>query len=308
MAANKTLTIFTPTYNRAYILPKLYESLCRQSCDDFVWSIVDDGSTDNTEELVRGWIDDNKIEIKYLRQENGGKMRAHNRGVERCGTPLFVCVDSDDYMTDTAVEEILDFWHNNYHGEENICGMIANRAMIYAENGIPTESVTLPPIKSCCFRDLGTKYSHRGETSVVYLTDLIKKYPFPEIPGEKFITEAFVYDQIDYSGYQYILNGKPVVICEYRSDGYTMNSLMLFHSAPTGWAMFYNQKVKFWRKATSYKNHLRSIVYYIIMCRIKGNTTKEIYRDCADRSVNFFVALALSPYYKCKLFKKINNA
>ena len=91
-----TVCVFTPTYERAYILPVLYESLVTQTCRDFVWMIVDDGSTDGTEELVRSWIEDGAIAIDYVRTGNGGKPRAINLGVDRCTSPLFFVVDSDD--------------------------------------------------------------------------------------------------------------------------------------------------------------------------------------------------------------------
>src|SRR5699024_7599204 len=108
-----TLTIFTPTYNRAYILPKLYNSLVEQSNKDFVWLIVDDGSTDNTKKLVFTWIRENKISIKYYYQKNQGKSIAHNKGVKETDTELFSCVDSDDYLTKDCVEVVMNTWNNN---------------------------------------------------------------------------------------------------------------------------------------------------------------------------------------------------
>ena len=101
------LTIFTPTYNRAYTLKKLYASLIEQINQNFEWLIVDDGSTDNTEEVVKQWVDEKKITIRYFKQRNGGKQRAHNKGVEICNTELFICVDSDDYIVKDSVDKIL---------------------------------------------------------------------------------------------------------------------------------------------------------------------------------------------------------
>jgi len=106
MFNEKRITVFTPTYNRAYILNRLYESLKKQSSKSFLWLIIDDGSTDNTEELVNAWIRENIIEIRYYKQENGGKQRAHNKAVELCDTELFICVDSDDYLTENAIEGV----------------------------------------------------------------------------------------------------------------------------------------------------------------------------------------------------------
>lgn len=94
----KKITVFTPTYNRAYTLSKCYKSLKQQTCKDFVWLIIDDGSTDNTQELVEEWITENEIEIQYHYQKNQGMHGAHNTAYELIETELNVCIDSDDYM------------------------------------------------------------------------------------------------------------------------------------------------------------------------------------------------------------------
>ena len=106
-----TLTIFTPTYNRAYTLHLCYESLKRQTSKDFVWLIVDDGSTDNTKEVVENWISENEVSIRYHYQDNQGMHGAHNTAYELIDTELNVCIDSDDYMPDDAVEKIVLFWN-----------------------------------------------------------------------------------------------------------------------------------------------------------------------------------------------------
>ena len=106
----KKVTVFTPAYNRGYTLNKLYESLLRQTDNRFCWLIVDDGSTDETEELVSTWMEENRIKIEYYKQANQGKPTAHNKGVELTKTELFTCVDSDDYLTDDAIAEIIDAW------------------------------------------------------------------------------------------------------------------------------------------------------------------------------------------------------
>ena len=126
----KHLTIFTPTYNRAYILNKLYESLCVQTCQDFEWLIVDDGSTDNTKELVDTWMGEGRIAIRYVYQQNGGKQRAFNKAVALTNSELFVCIDSDDQLTtEHVVEESLAYWdeHKNEALERQIGGMVSLR-------------------------------------------------------------------------------------------------------------------------------------------------------------------------------------
>ena len=126
----KTLTVFTPTFNRAYTLHKCYESLKRQSSKDFVWLIIDDGSSDNTKEIVYKWINENEIEIRYYYQKNQGMHGAHNTAYELIDTEINTCIDSDDYMTDYAVERIVDFWKKNK--ERGLAGFVALDAY---ENG-----------------------------------------------------------------------------------------------------------------------------------------------------------------------------
>ena len=117
------LTIFTPTYNRRELLERAYRSLTEQTRQDFIWLIVDDGSTDGTSEQVQEWIEANQILIRYHVRENGGKMRAHNDGVRLCHTELFLCLDSDDYLGTDAVEQIYLCWSRNQ--DDHVAGIIA---------------------------------------------------------------------------------------------------------------------------------------------------------------------------------------
>lgn len=230
----KTLTIFTPTYNRAYILPQLYTSLMKQTNRDFEWLIVDDGSTDNTKELVNKWIGENSIQICYIEQENGGKMKAHNTGVQNTDTELFFCVDSDDYIVDTAVDMILHEWDNLDTDEKNsLAGMVGYRGI----------SIDIPmgnEFPGNVERDsLGGFYEKglTGDTSLIFRTEIIKKFPFPIIANEKFITEAYVYDQID-RNYLFYAIPKVLTICEYRSDGLTQNLLKVTFRNPCGYVAY----------------------------------------------------------------------
>ena len=103
----KTLTVFTPAFNRAHTLVRTYESLCRQTCQDFCWLVVDDGSTDNTRQLVEGWIEEGRIPVRYIYKENGGLHTAYNTAYANIDTELNMCVDSDDFLPDDAVDLIL---------------------------------------------------------------------------------------------------------------------------------------------------------------------------------------------------------
>ena len=117
-----TLTVFTPAYNRAHTIGRTYASMCRQTCKDFEWLIIDDGSSDNTRELVEGWIAEGKVPIRYIYQQNQGMHGAHNTAYRNIDTPLNTCIDSDDYMPDDAVEKILKCWQEK--GSDKVAGLV----------------------------------------------------------------------------------------------------------------------------------------------------------------------------------------
>ena len=127
----KTLTVFTPAYNRAHTIGRTYKSLCRQTCKDFEWLVIDDGSSDNTKELVEGWIKENKIPIRYIYQQNQGMHGAHNTAYANITTELNTCIDSDDFMPDDAVENIVYFWKQN--GSDKYAGIIGLDQVVSGE-------------------------------------------------------------------------------------------------------------------------------------------------------------------------------
>lgn len=143
---NKMITVFTPTYNRAYILPKLYDSLLSQTNKAFKWIIVDDGSDDGTKELVDLWKSENKIEIGYIYQKNRGKAMAHNAAMEHIDTELVCICDSDDVLTERAIEFIEKCWKEGGYGRPEIAGIVAYMRE-KSEESIPEEK-ELPKMKS----------------------------------------------------------------------------------------------------------------------------------------------------------------
>ena len=183
-----TLTVFTPTYNRAYVLKQCYDSLCRQTCKDFVWMIVDDGSSDNTKEIVDEWMaNDNGFEIRYVYKQNGGMHTGHNKAYELIDTELNVCIDSDDFMPDDAVELIVNFWEENK--DSSYSGIIA--LDVYKNGQVIGKE--LPNKKSTT---LSGYYQNggQGDKKLIYRTEIINKYPpYPEFEGEKFVPLDYKY-------------------------------------------------------------------------------------------------------------------
>lgn len=229
------LTVFTPAYNRAHTLPRTYESLCAQSCKDFIWLIVDDGSTDNTAELVRGWQSrDNGFEIQYVYKENGGMHTAHNTAYENIKTELNVCIDSDDKMGENVVEKILSKWEDvKNDGYAGIIGLDADFDGNIIGKGFP-EGLT-----STSVIDYYTN-GGAGDKKMVYRTDIINLYPaYPVFKGEKYVALSYKYRLIDQD---YKLAVLDEVLCnvEYQADGSSMNMYRQYLNNPKGFA--------FWRK------------------------------------------------------------
>jgi glycosyltransferase involved in cell wall biosynthesis len=247
MAYQYKITVFTPTYNRAYIIETLYRSLQRQTYRDFEWVVVDDGSGDNTRELFESWQqEENSFPIRYFKQENGGKCRAINRGLELAQGELFFTVDSDDYLTDDALEKIVA-WDAELPNREQYCGFVGNRGTTPTEtpntlfeggylDGTALDRYTMKK---------GEQGIVDGERAYVFYTDVHRKYLYPEFPGEKFLTEAVTWDLMAYDGYKLRYYNDIIWVWEYKPDGLTKAGFKVFQNNPQGTGLFFRQKAKF---------------------------------------------------------------
>lgn len=257
------LTVFTPAYNRAHTLPRTYESLCNQKCKDFCWLIIDDGSTDDTEQLVKGWMEkDNGFEIQYIYKENGGMHTAHNMAYENITTELNVCVDSDDCMAEDGVAKILKKWDEvKDSGYAGIIGLDADMNGKIIGKSFP---------KSMKETTLMGYYAMggAGDKKLVYRTDIIKKYPpYPVFEGEKYVALAYKYRLIDQD---YKLAVLPQILCnvEYQEDGSSGTMWKQYLKNPKGFA--------FWRKICmrypeSRKRKIVDCIHYCSSSQIAKN-------------------------------------
>lgn len=250
-----TLTIFTPTFNRAYTLHLCYESLKRQTSKDFVWLIIDDGSTDDTRELIENWISQGSISIQYHYQENQGMHGAHNTAYELIDTELNVCIDSDDYMADDAVENITRFWKeygsNDYAG---IIGLDAN------PNGKVIGTMMPERVKESKLTDLHAKYKVTGDKKLVYRSELTRKTPpYPIFPGEKYCPLSYKYILIDQEQPLLIMN-KVLCHVEYLADGSSMNIIKQYRKNPQGFSFFRKVAMKY---APTLKEKFRESIHYV---------------------------------------------
>lgn len=251
----KMLTVFTPTYNRAYCLENCYRSLVRQTCKDFIWLIIDDGSTDHTKELVEKWLKENQVEIQYVWQENQGMHGAHNKAYELINTELNVCIDSDDYMPDDAVEKITRFWRE--HGNDQVSGLI----------GLDTDTqnkvigTKLPEhIGHSTLFDLYYKHGVRGDKKLVYRTVLTKKYPYPVYQNERYVGLAYKYYMLD-KQYELLFMNETICCVEYLPDGSSLNMLRQYRKNPRGFAFYRKELMKLPFAGVSFK--FRQAIHYV---------------------------------------------
>ncbi|GGI46064.1 beta-glycosyltransferase [Paenibacillus marchantiophytorum] len=234
----KRLTVFTPTYNRAYCLGQCYESLKRQTSKDFIWLIIDDGSADDTRELVAGWIAEKEIQIRYHQQENQGMHGAHNTAYQLINTELNVCIDSDDYMPDEAVANILAFWAQ--HGSEKVSGIIGLDA--YTDGRLIGTKLPEDRKTSTLF-ELYSKYGVTGDKKLVYRTELTRDYPYPIFENEKYVGLAYKYYMLDQQ-YELLLMNHVLCHVEYLPDGSSMNMLKQYRKNPRGFAFYRKELMK----------------------------------------------------------------
>ena len=229
------ITVFTPTYNREKTLKRLYQSLKDQKFRNFEWLIVDDGSTDQTERIIKQYIQENRIRIRYYKQPNLGKYLAYNRGLREAHGELFFCVDSDDLLSIDALTQINLLSQNI--SSPHIAGIIGQKGL---KDGTILGSI-LPNKIVSTYNHLA-KQGYKGEWSIIFKTKIATKYPFPIIKEEKFITEAVIYDQIDLT-YSYKISNHIFTICEYQEDGLTHHLYPIMLANPGGYKLYYRQRI-----------------------------------------------------------------
>lgn len=259
-----TLTVFTPLYNRINTLKRTYESLKRQTSKDFVWLIIDDGSTDNPYEIIKEWIKiNNGFEIKYVYKENGGMHTAHNTAYENIDTELNVCVDSDDYMPDNAVELIVNCWNENKN--KGYAGIIA---LDFADSTKKVIGKKLPTDKEST--TLMGYYNNGGfgDKKLIYRTDIIKATPpYPVFDNEKYVALAYKYHLIDEKYELKILN-ECVCIVDYQMDGSSTNMYRQYVRNPKGFAFWRKQQMK---HSINIKQKFKACIHYVSSSLIAKN-------------------------------------
>lgn len=231
MKSDTLITVATPTYNRAHTLPACYESLCEQSDKRFIWLVIDDGSRDNTEELINTWKKENRIKIEYCKKENGGKASALNVGIDLLKTPYAVCLDSDDTFYPDAVRVALREL-DKIKEDNKCCGILALRnnpdGTVMGGREIPRNMSKVTAV------DVFLRLVLNTELICFYKVSILKKYRFPEFKNEKFVSPAWMQYAIT-QDYYFSTSWDKICCCEYVADGLTKNKRKVILKNPRGY-------------------------------------------------------------------------
>lgn len=263
------LTVLTTTYNRAHCLSKLYRSLQEQDSKEFEWIVIDDGSTDNTESLIKGWQEmENGFPILYEKQKNGGKHRAVNAGIELAKGAFVFIVDSDDYLTKSAVSKA-EKWIGEIEGNSGFAGISGTKGKS-PEDMLGEFPEKVPFVDATNLERMKKKL--RGDKAEIYRTQLLKEYPFPEIEGEKFLPENVVWDEIAHDGYKIRWYPDILTVIEYREDGLTRNANQYIADNFQGYTLAKQKIFRYY----SFPYNWVGLVSYIKAARERSMTNQEI--------------------------------
>ena len=291
------LTIFTPAYNRAHTLHRLYDSLCRQQEKCFEWIVVDDGSTDGTREYIESIAAEGNFRICYYYKSNGGKHTATNVGVEKANGRYFLCVDSDDALAENAVSIL-----KKCIEEKRPEGIIAYKSVL------PIGTISGPcfpvGIEYATAYELAAVYKSVGERTLVYRTDIIKSIRLPEPEGQRFFPEVYLSDRFDERHTWFVLRDV-ICECEYQGDGYSASFRDLMINNPVSMKWFYADRIDL---AKGIRDRIWNAYHYI------GYSLLAKSDEGKYRGNNGFVFLPAFPigivfwlyYYILKMWKSKN--
>ena len=230
------VTVFTSTFNRAHLIQRLYESLKSQTYKDFEWLIVDDGSIDDTETIVKSFINENKIYVLYFHQTNIGKHRAINYGVNKAKGELFFIVDSDDFLPYNALEITTKYYHRIKDNKNigGICGLDITPKGNTIGSGLHFDEIV------CSCLDVRIKYHVTGDMKEVFRTQVMREFPFPEFESERFCPEALLWNRIAQK-YDLLFFNEPIYIAEYQAGGITDNIVKARMNSPIATVTTYQE-------------------------------------------------------------------
>lgn len=255
------LTIFTPTYNWAETLRRVFDSLRVQNIDGFEWLVIDDGSTDDTRRLMGEFMDEALFTVRYHYREHGGKHRAYNDALKLARGKFFFTVDSDDWLSAGSLDVLLQYLPQIY-ANDSVCGIVAlkedPKGYIYGRRlDVHDNIISLQDLE---------KMRRTGERSYIFKTEVARRYPFPTIDEENFVTESVVYDRIG-ADWKFLTIDRPLTVCEYQKDGLSGNIYQLMWNIPQGFIIYHRQRIV---RAYSLSKVIRHTLRYHAFRHIAG--------------------------------------
>lgn len=234
------ITLFTPTYNRVHLLSRLYNSILMQDVIDVEWLIVDDGSIDDTEALIENFKKESIINIRYYKKSNGGKHTAINFGLQYAKGELFFIIDSDDILAENALK-IIKTHYQSIKNNDKICGIVGLSQYIDKQEIVG--DYFLKNDWEVSFADIYLKYHLKGDKSVAFKTEVLKKYPFPEKQRIRFVFEAVVWHEMS-KKYNVLALNKIVQFVEYQKSGVSDSSFKKWYIQSLAFSFFHLIKNK----------------------------------------------------------------
>ena len=292
------ITVFTPTYNRADLLHRGYKALQRQTCHDFIWLIIDDGSTDSTQEIVAKWQQaDNPFEIRYVYKANGGLHTGYNAAIERLDTELAVCIDSDDYLTDTAIERILQFWDEQ--GNNSVAGIVAL-------DGLEDGTMIGDPLPACRQINLidlllGKYKIKNGDRKLIIRSSLYQEVaPQKTFPGEKNFNPHYMHLQIS-KNHDFLVLNEVLCIVEYQPNGMTNSIIKQYYNSPRSFAETRRLYLSFENAGLLFR--FRQCIHYVSSSILAGDIgflSTSPAKALTFAAIPFGFILSLYIWYKVK--------
>lgn len=252
------LTVLTPTFNRARLLPRVYQSLAEQTEKNFEWIVVDDGSTDDTRSLVEQWIHSSPFPVRYVWQENRGKHAAVNHGVQLAKGELVLILDSDDWLVPNALERIRYWWQSipveertRYAGVAGLCALPSGQLVgsRFPKDVLDSDSI-----------EVRVRYKVKGDKCEVWRKDVLQQFPFPEDLG-RFVTEALVWNRIAHC-YKLRFVNEVWMVKEYQPEGLSARSLALRARSPHAARLYYKEFAESNRRDIPVLRRLREYANY----------------------------------------------
>lgn len=277
------ITIFTPTYNRADLLRRCYESMKRQTNQNFIWLIIDDGSTDNTKDVIQEWeLEEKQFCLQYIYKQNGGLHTAYNTAIANIETELCACIDSDDYMPDDAIEKILSFWE--LYGSSDYAGIVG--LDYYLDGKVIGDK--LPNQKAINLIDLliGKYRIINGDRTNVVRTELYKKYaPMIVFPGEKNFNPHYLHLQIS-KNYDFLVLNENLRYVEYQPTGMSNSMLKQYRNSPNSFIEIRKLYLSFDNAPIKFK--LKHSIHLVSSCIIAGDISRA-WKESPEKIYSFLM-------------------